>query len=298
MKFRTEYKADRASLTLDPSKPVVLVGSCFSQNMAAQMSEHGWEAVLPCGTLYNPFSIGLALDMLIDEKRGVERFEKSLFHADGLWNSHRFDSSFSSSNKEDCIEEFKLRQKMLSEKLAEGNTMIVTFGTSICYNLRNNEGVVGNCHKQPATNYYTQRLTDSSILSTWEVINKELQEKFPDLKIIFTVSPVRHLKDGFTANSRSKAVLLLAVEEICQYNENCFYFPAFEILNDDLRDYRFYASDLSHPSQEAIEYIWEKFCDTYIDEDGRRMLLEGEKRIKAQQHRPKRGALGKPLSQG
>lgn len=295
MKFRTEFEAQRVPFSLNPSKPVVLAGSCFSQNIAAKMEAHLWKAANPCGTLYNPFSICYALDLMLDEKKGMERFEKSLFEYNGIWNSNKFDSSFSSLMKDDCIQEFINRRKQLLATLEEGRLLIVTFGTSIVYYMKEGRFEVGNCHKLPAGMFYRQRMTPSEIMSSWSVIIEELQERFPGIKIIFTVSPVRYLKDGFVGNSRSKAILLLGVEEILKYNEDCYYFPAYEILNDDLRDYRFYASDLAHPSEEAIEYVWEKFIQTFLDESGRKHLEEGEKKFKALNHRQKTGALGKSL---
>lgn len=296
IKFRTEFKPERSSLTLSPLSPVVLAGSCFSINMAEKMNEHGWKAVNPTGTLYNPFSIVMAIDMMLNGENGVSRFEKSLFQYQGIWNSTKFGSSFSSPFREDCIEEFKIQQEIFTKVLKEGKTMIITFGTAICHALVEDRLIVGNCHKMPSSLFYSKRLTASEILSCWDVILEKIKAQIPDLKVIFTVSPVRHLKDGFVANARSKSILLLGVEEICSYNEGCYYFPAYEILNDDLRDYRFYASDLVHPSEEAIEYIWEIFKATYLDAEGKRLLEEGLKAQKLSAHRPKCGALGKPLS--
>ena len=295
MKFRTEYESQRASLTLSPDKPLVMAGSCFTQNIAAKMKEHDWKAVNPFGTLYNPFSIAFAIDWMMDLKKGKQRFEKSLFEFNGIWNSEMFDSSFSSAIRENCIEEFLLRQKEFHQAISEGRTLIVTFGTSICYHFKETGIPVGNCHKQPSGLFYEKRMNISEISSYWEVIIKNLKDVYPDIKIIFTVSPVRHLKNGFTGNSRSKAVLQLAIEEICRYNEDTRYFPAYEIMNDDLRDYRFYASDLVHPSEEGIQYIWEKFCETYLNEEGKMKLKEGAKKIKAAAHRLKLGALSLPL---
>ena len=296
MKFRTEYESIRSSLTLSPEKPVVMAGSCFTQNIAAKMKEHDWMAVNPFGTLYNPLSIAFAIDWFRDLEKGKDRFEKSLFEFNGIWNSKMFDSSFSSPRKDDCVEEFLLRQKEFHQAISHGKVLIVTFGTSICYHLKETGIAVGNCHKQPSELFYEKRMTISEISSSWEVVINKLKEVYPGVKIIFTVSPIRHLKNGFTGNSRSKAVLQLAIEDIRKYNEDTYYFPAYEIMNDDLRDYRFYASDLVHPSEEGIEYIWEKFIDTYLDSTGKGLLSEGIKKIKGASHRPKLGALGKPLT--
>lgn len=296
MKFRTQYSPEKGDLVLDPEKPVVFVGSCFSQNIASVMREHSWDSFLPFGTLYNPLSISLAIDLFCDIEKGKERFETSLYQYNGIWNSSFFDSSFSSVRKEDCLEEFISRQNQFIHSINQGKILIVTFGTSICYFDTATSEVVGNCHKLPSQNFYRRRLSIEEIVVNWKYLIEDLSRRFPGLNIIFTVSPVRHLKDGFTGNSHSKAVLQLAVEEICNSNFTCHYFPAYEILNDDLRDYRFYASDLCHPSEEAIEYIWENFIETYLDQRGKKLLEEGLRQMKSANHRPKLGALGKPLN--
>lgn len=296
MKFRTEYIPEKSNIRLNPALPVVLAGSCFSQNIAGKMHENSWEALNPCGTLYNPLSIKEAIDIMCDVTNGEARFEKSLFEEKGIWSSWWFDSSFSALLKEDAIEEFKTRQNVFLEKLKLGKVLIVTFGTSICYFLSETDTPVGNCHKQPSYFFYRSRLSIDKIVDCWNSLLEMLRQEFPDLKVILTVSPVRHLKDGFEGNSRSKAILQLALEKICECNEDCLYFPAYEILNDDLRDYRFYSSDLCHPSEEAIDYIWQKFIDTFVDADGLIYLTEGSRKYKAAHHRPKTGALGKPLS--
>lgn len=295
MKFRTEYKVSKKIINLQPGLPVVLLGSCFSQNISGKMREHGWEAVNPASTLYNPSSIAKAIELMLSGDKGREIFEDSLFEFSGIWHSKYFDSTFSSRNRTDSIEEFIMRQKQFLTKLNAGQQLIVTFGTSICYHDVESREAVGNCHKQPSVKFYRRRMKIEEIVGLWSEIIEELNERFPELKLIFTVSPVRHLKEGFEGNSRSKAVLQLCVEEICEKYPQCGYFPAYEILNDDLRDYRFYAEDLVHPSAEAIEYIWEKFIETYVESEGLRILEEGAKKIKAVSHRPHLGALGKPL---
>lgn len=178
-------------------------------------------------------------------------------------------------------------RRELEECICASGVLFVTFGTAWCYFLADNtDYVVANCHKQPSAMFIRRRITVDEIVGAWTALCNDLWKRFPDLRIVFTVSPVRHLKDGFSGNARSKAVLQLAVEEICRINDRCSYFPAYEILNDDLRDYRFYASDLVHPSQEAVEYIWEIFKSTYLDDKGLELLKEGERIQKAWNHRP------------
>ena len=294
MKFRTEYTPEKSRLVIDPEKPVVMAGSCFTQNMAEKMRQHEWEVADPFGTLYNPLSIGEAFRAMMADDDG--KFEDSLFFDGQLWRSWLFDSSFASREKENCVAEFRKRKSEFESALQGGNLLIVTFGTSICYFLEGSQNVVGNCHKQPAERFYRRRLGIEETALYWQEILREIKARYPALQVVFTVSPVRHLKDGFTGNSRSKAVLQLAIEKICGENDCCHYFPAYEILNDDLRDYRFYASDLVHPSEEGVAYIWEKFIATYLDDRGLQRLREGSRTYKARHHRPMTGALGQPLN--
>lgn len=296
MRFRTEYHPERSHLTLSPEKTAVLIGSCFSQNISSKMKECCWDSVLPGGTLYNPLSIGEVLYMFLDEETGLNKFEENLFLSDGIWHNRMFDSSLSSRNREDCLQEFRHRSRLFNEAIRQGESLIVTFGTSICYFLKESGKPAGNCHKQPSKEFSRRRLTIEEIVGYWQTLLTHFRKQLPGLKVIFTVSPVRHLKDGFVGNSRSKAVLQLAVEEICSSDPLCDYFPAYEILNDDLRDYRFYASDLLHPSDEGIGYIWEIFQFTYLDDTGLKIIEAGEKRFRRENHRRKTGALGKPLS--
>lgn len=176
--------------------------------------------------------------------------------------------------------------------------MFITFGTSWCYFLADREDyVVANCHKQPQSLFRRERVNVAEIVKVWGEMVTMLKERYPQLEIVFTVSPVRHLKDGFVGNMRSKAVLLLAIEELCRSYEWCHYFPAYEIVNDDLRDYRFYASDLAHPSEEAVEYIWEVFRATYLDPSGEAILKEGESILRGWEHRPLPTSAREPSAQ-
>lgn len=296
MKFRTEYFPVKSSLTLSPDHPIVASGSCFSQNIILKMEESGWKAYNPTSTLYNPASIMHALRMLLNDETGVAEFEDTLFSHDGIWHSAMFDSSFSSKERQDCVEEFKNRASKLKETLQNSQCLMITFGTSICYyNKADLTTAVGNCHKLPSDNFFRRRLSIDEIVEIWDKFASELRGRYPELEIIFTVSPVRHLKDGFEGNAMSKAVLHLAIEQLCSNHGYCHYFPSYEIMTDDLRDYRFYSSDLLHPSSAGIDYIWEKFKETYLDESGLSLLKELEKKKRAQNHRPLKGALGKPL---
>ncbi|MDE6577738.1 MAG: GSCFA domain-containing protein [Muribaculaceae bacterium] len=285
MKFRTELELKGKSISLTPDLPVVMLGSCFAENIVGRMRRSLWNAANPLGTLYNPLSIDIALRVFLREDESS--FRKSIFHAGGLYRTWLADSSMAAETIDDVMREFKHRQKTLRNMLDKGRTLFITFGTSWCYYLSEEKDyVVANCHKQPARIFTRKRVSIAEIVEVWARLVNDLTESYPRLNIVFTVSPVRHLKDGFEGNSVSKAVLRLAVDELCNRFSNCHYFPAYEIMNDDLRDYRFYASDLVHPSEEAVDYIWEKFRENYLDEKGMAILKEGEKIWKAFNHRP------------
>lgn len=287
MKFRTEYRPLPSSLRLSPEHPVVLLGSCFSQNIARKMIECDWEAFNGVGTLYNPLSIAKVLDLLLFDDDFFTTTKKSLFQApDGLIHSWFFDTHFSRMSADECISAIENCRKNLVSTLSQAETLIVTFGTAWCYFLTEDKELVANCHKMPQDMFVRRRISITEIVDVWTKFCQQLKNRFPNLSIIFTVSPVRHMKDGFEGNARSKATLLLAVEEICNRYDFCHYFPAYEIISDDLRDYRFYATDLVHPSDSAVEYIWEIFRQTFLDSRGENLLKEGNRRYKALNHRP------------
>lgn len=267
---------------------MMLVGSCFAQNMAAKMQESLWPAVSPLGVLYNPLSIERVIRLLLPGGNSAHLFEQSLFTTeDGIMRSWFFDSSMADVDKEALLKRFISKTEIVNEHLTDLGMLTVTLGTSWVYALSESpDYIVANCHKQPAGMFLRRRLTVEEIVDVWRRLCGELKVRYPKLEIIFTVSPVRHLKDGFSGNARSKAILLLATETLCEELPYCHYFPAYEIVNDDLRDYRFYASDLVHPSQEAVDYLWEIFKAMYLDPEGISLLEEGERLRKAWYHRP------------
>lgn len=285
MRFRTEYEVKDPGFRLDPGKKVMLAGSCFAGNICRKMRDSLWDARTPLGTLYNPLSISVALESVMSED-GERMFRESLFESEGIWRSWFFDSVTIAGSREEVISEFRKIRGSVAECLGEAEAVFVTFGTARCYWLEGRgDYPVANCHKQPAASFSNRRLSVGEIVEIWTSLTERLKEKYPRLKVIFTVSPVRHIKDGFEENSRSKATLLLAVEELIR-REGCGYFPAFEIVGDDLRDYRFYASDLVHPSEECVEYIWEKFREMYLTPEGEAALKEGDAIRRGYAHRP------------
>lgn len=288
MRFRTEYISRPSAVPLRLDSPSLLLGSCFSDNIGARMRQCRWDArVNPCGVLYNPLSIARVLSLALGSVDMDAEIEASLTGDNGIWNSWLRDSGAASDTPDETTSKVVAGIRSLASSLVEAGVLIVTFGTSWIYELSDNPGyVVANCHKRPASTFTRRRLSVDEIVAEWRVMLEELSGRYPHLKVIFTVSPVRHLKDGFEGNARSKAILLLACERLCSGFPFAEYFPAYEIVTDDLRDYRFYADDLVHPSAEAVEYVWEKFLDRFVSPGSRRVLEEGESITKALGHRP------------
>lgn len=250
------------------STPILMMGSCFSDNIGRRLSESFFDVVSnPFGPLYNPESVASAVERILDGRR----FSDADFrcHPSGLWYSPELHSSFSSVNKEkvrikadEALDE--ARRVMLSDNPP---LLIFTFGTVYCYEFADSPGtVVANCHKLPASVFKKIRLTPESVAGRWTALSRRLLSINPSARIMFTVSPVRHLSEGAHANNLSKSSLLLATDDVCSAT-GAMYFPSYEILMDELRDYRFYAADMTHPSEVASEYIFRRFLDTFCSPD-------------------------------
>lgn len=297
MKFRTECEAERGRCKIEVERPLLLVGSCFSDYMCQRMRECLWRATNPAGTLFNPLSIAKFLELAttcgltagdeVPRSEARQEIADSIFESGGAWHSWLGDSHFSGADSVTVAKNVIDGLILACGCLKEDATLIVTFGTAFCYYLAGKKNyVVANCHKQPGALFERRRIDMETIVDTWSKLLGRLRSLFPHMKVVFTVSPVRHVRDGLHENTLSKGILHLAVERLCKEFGFCSYFPAYEILNDDLRDYRFYADDLVHPSPKAVEYIWEKFRDTYVDESGQRLLKEGENLYRRLSHRP------------
>ena len=261
MKFRTEYlpsPSDRGLLT--PDKPLLFVGSCFSDNIGARAEKAGWETIVnPCGTLFNPFSIARAVKLACTDDQ--EDIERRMFLHDGRWRSWDFSTLFSDPEQEACRTRCTLALRRLRQGLVNSQALLVTLGTARIYRLADGEPVA-NCHKMPERTFVRSLAGVEEIVAVLTEMTDTVRKVNPDITVIFTLSPVRHLRDGMAGNSLSKSVLRLAIAEM--EKRQCRYFPAFEIMTDDLRDYRFYADDLLHPSLSGVEYIWEKFTTQYL----------------------------------
>lgn len=267
MRFRTEISPVRKPLPLTPDSGITMLGSCFTDNIGARMLDHGLNvAVNPCGVLYNPFSIAAVIEAAL----AGESIRPTAFEFLGLHRNWLFSTKFARTDRMEAEVLWKESLHRLREHLLNDDLLILTFGTARVYRhipspLSPFDGIVGNCHKVPKE-FEVTRMSVADIAAHWEILLKKLHELNPKMRILFTVSPIRHLSDGAHENTLSKATLQLAIEQICANHDYAGYYPAYELLNDDLRDYRFYASDLVHPSEMAVDYIWQHFTTTFFSD--------------------------------
>ena len=245
-----------------------------------------WRAELnPFGVLYNPLSISEALMRLMKFRQYGD--EELTCFPDGGWSTWLHHSRYSHSVKEMALATINASLEAGSRALAEADMLVITWGTAWVYQLRNTGEVVGNCHKVPEREFVRYRLSVEEIVAEYTQQLGRLWALNPKVRVRFTVSPVRHLKDTLHGNQLSKATLLLAVDELCRrYPDRLHYFPAYEIVMDELRDYRFYAEDMAHPSAQAVEYVWERFVEHVTDRDAQAFIAEWTKMVRAMAHRP------------
>jgi len=285
MEFRTTVKTSENRSWLHHSDSVMLLGSCFSDNIGAKM--HGAlinATVNPMGTLYNPLSIARCVKLLI---AGQPIAGQDLFMQSGVWNSFDFHSRHSLPDKQATINHMNRQIEMGHQSLRQARLLTVTLGTAIVYWLRSTGQVVANCHKVPGHEFTRKIISLDQAVQALDDMLTSLHEFNPELRVILTVSPIRHIADGLDTNSLSKALLRVATHEaIIAHQDYCDYFPAFEIMMDDLRDYRFYSNDMVHPSDMAVEYIWQAFQATYLDDHSALAVARCERIHKRLQHRP------------
>lgn len=283
--FRTEVKLNEADKDLNYMTPVFFIGSCFSDNIGRKLEKSKFPVLLnPFGVLYNPISIYSALKAIIDKKHITGN--NLVFH-NNLFHSFLFHGSFSSSSSEKLIKKCNEVIEEANDFLKKSSYIFITFGTSFVYEYKETGEIVSNCHKIPDSEFKRYRLTVDQTVSKWNRLISELRQINPELQIIFTVSPVRHFKDGAHENQLSKSVLLLAIDEIIKENnqQGISYFPAYEIMNDELRDYRFYSEDMVHISETGVNYIFEQFRKCFFKSGTLECMKEINEIVRAGEHR-------------
>ena len=282
--FRTTFAIEKSKLELSFSNSALLLGSCFAQNMGDKLTAGKLSVdVNPFGIIYNPLSIRKSLEIIINNQQFSEQ---DLFYHNEQWHSFWHHSDFSNADKLLCQKAINERINNANQILKSANFLFITFGTSWVYLLKKNKEVVSNCHKLPADEFERKLLTVDEIVSTYNELISKIKSINPTIQIVFTVSPIRHFKDGVAENQLSKSTLILAVHQLKKQFSNVDYFPAYELMNDDLRDYRFYAEDMIHPNSTAIEYIWKKFSETYLSTETIQLWQEVSKIVTATKHRP------------
>ena len=282
MKFRTELPALKYPFQISYQDPILLLGSCFSDHIGTFLTKNRFFVHSnPFGTLFNPVSIANALKMTMEPELFSEEYR---YFFDNRWVSFAHHGSFAHSDEKQFIAQINKQWNDTQAFLKQTRFLFITFGTAYCYRFVERDLIVANCHKIPNTQFEKNRLKIDEIVQIYKDLVQKMQQLNPAMKIIFTVSPVRHLGDGFHENQLSKSILLLAIEQLTDA-ETVFYFPAYEILMDDLRDYRFYAEDLCHPGENAVRYIEEIFADTFFSETTKEKQKEIEQENKFLNHR-------------
>jgi hypothetical protein len=263
----------------------IWIGSCFTSNIGETMKSLKFHCEInPFGALYNPMSILSGLKMLINKK---QLSDNDLFEFNELWSSYYFHSSFSDTDRTKALSKMNNQLSNASDSLYHSKYLFITFGTAYVFRLKTSGAIVNNCHKLPSTNFIHECLSIDEIVNQYTGFINSIENILPELKIVFSLSPVRHLKNGTHDNQISKSILLLAIDKITGLFPNrCFYFPAYEIVMDELRDYRFYEKDLCHLSETAINYIRNMFIDSMVDEHDRQIMNEVTKLNLARAHRP------------
>lgn len=267
MDFTTKIEIKKSEREIGHEHKIMLVGSCFADNIGQKLVEAKFDCLVnPFGTIYNPLSAAVLLEKALDREVLSEESPWVFKSGDGLWHSWLHHSRFSAETSEELCRNINETTVCVANRLAECDVLIVTLGTSIYYALHENGYVVANCHKQKDSLFFRQRMSPEEISERWSRLIVRLKEYNPRIRILFTVSPIRHKRDGMHVNQLSKASLLLGVDMLCEeFPDAVEYFPAYEIVMDELRDYRFYADDMVHPASIAVEYIWQRFCDAYFN---------------------------------
>jgi lysophospholipase L1-like esterase len=259
---------------------ILLIGSCFSDEIGRRLVQNGFQThINPGGTLFHPLALAKMLDWAIDSQQSLSTLQRA-----DIWLSWDLAGSFY------ALTEVQLQQKLMQlraeliKALQESSHLLITFGTSWAYRLKSGQRLVANCHKQSSDHFSKENTSVEEMLQVWKELIEKIKLLNPAIKLIFTVSPVRHSRDGLHENNLSKARLLLLVEQLMTVS-NCHYFPAYEIVNDQLRDYSFFKEDGVHPNSKATDYVWDFFKRYFIEPETQLVLDEWKSLQEAMSHR-------------
>ncbi len=286
MNFTTPIPISKSDNPIDYNSKIMSLGSCFANNMAEKFEYFKFQNIVnPFGIIFNPVSIQKLIARVVNQELFTD---KDIFFHNELWHCYEVHSCLSHENKEAFLENLNKILKATNQQITKSTHIIITFGTSWVYRLLQTQSdkmrVVANCHKVPQNQFYKELLSVETIQKSIKNTINLIQKINPNCNFIFTISPVRHIKDGFVDNNVSKAHLISAIHNLQLKTYN--YFPSYEIMMDELRDYRFYADDMLHPSQTAIEYIWIKFFENFVDVKEFGIMNQVCEIQKALQHKP------------
>lgn len=292
MNFRTEIETPLYKEKIDTTDSLFFIGSCFSDNTGNMLITNGFNCTInPYGATYNPLSICKVLDS-IEQKKNIGHHQ--IVQSDGVFRSLMHHSFIFGNTPEELLQATEARNISARESLQNSNYIFITFGTSWVFEYLKTGEVVNNCHKIAAKEFCRRPLSVDEIVAAFDdLFNRS--ELLQTKKIFFTLSPIRHLKDGLAGNFVSKATLRVAIDRLCLRFDNVRYFPAYEIMTDDLRDYRFWEKDMVHPSPVAIEYIFEVFKQSLINPSAESYMKHHAKQQKALAHRPIKADLSDPV---
>ncbi|MEL4306547.1 GSCFA domain-containing protein [Joostella sp. CR20] len=284
MKLQTQVPLTTANNQIDYTSKVLLMGSCFVENIGEKLNFYKLQTLVnPFGILFHPKALENNIERIVTQK---EFTENDIFFLNERWHSFEVHSALSNPNKEAFLNNLNSALEATLKSIQSATHIVFTLGTAWGYKHLETQKLVANCHKVPQTKFSKQLLSVSETETSLANITALIEQLNPKAEIIFTVSPVRHLKDGFTENQHSKAHLISAVQSTITKSSKFNYFPAYEIMMDELRDYRFYAEDMIHPNKTAISYIWEKFQQIWISSKAETTMKDVEKIQNGLQHRP------------
>lgn len=284
-KFRTIVEFPKAGEKIGYKSRCLFMGSCFTEEIGGRMQSHKFPVMInPFGTLFNPASISDNLQLLIEEKV----FSKDdLFMHNGLWFSFSHYTGFARYERQECLSLVNNSLQEASSWIRECDYILITLGTAWSFIYNATGKLVANCHKLPSAEFTRKLLDPEEIVERYDHLLVSLNRINPGARVIFTVSPVRHWKDGAVNNQLSKSILILSIHRLMKKHSGISYFPAYEIFMDELRDYRFYASDMLHPSETGSAYVWERFCDSWLDDPAKKTMAGVSSILKAVAHRPR-----------
>lgn len=282
--FRTEFRINPCQRRVTHDEKVLTIGSCFSETIGNQLDQFKFQvSVNPFGVIYNPISIFNNLfrslsDQPFDPDLCLRQHAKH-YH----FNTHSRISAFS---KKELLDLLSQKQKQTRNHLQTGSHLFITFGSAFAYRYKKFDSIVANCHKIAQRKFDKELLDLEEMSGSFETFYKALEKVNPNMEIVLTVSPVRHIRDGVPENQLSKSLLRVFCDQMANKKANVVYFPAYELMMDDLRDYRFYKDDLIHPNSMAEDYIWEKFQTCFFDAQTRKLIKEIDQLHKSLSHRP------------